>query len=217
MTIFSEDSLPWRNALAILRGMDTSLLEVEVVDVKVGELTLKLRTPSLAKQKAVAKAMASIDPKPFFAAAETIVGQIGADFLSSLVKAGPELYRTGIQLLGDIAGVGLGDLCAVVLDTEANFNLLKTNGQVADADAERDDRSRYRSCERFRARIVEEITLAQALNVFEHLARMGDYKALVGKILAGLKLGSSPAEKTPMRSEKPEIDLSPESPGGLQA
>lgn len=193
------------------------LLKVKTVEVLCGEWTLKLRTPSMAQQQAFGKALAQIDVKPFLAAAQEVVGSIGGNgFLDALVKNGAELYQTGVSLLSSAAGDHLAALVGIALDTSVNFEILKTGSSgLVDADKDLDDRQRYRGSERFRLLLAEQTTLPQALYIAEEIVRMGDYKRLMGKLIAGLRLGSGSA-KTSTPDEQPETDSSA-AEGGLQA
>lgn len=187
------------------------MLKVQVVQVLVGEVELKLRTPSMRTQAEAAGVLAKVDPSGFLRASEEVVASIGTKgFLNALVKHGAELYRSGVGFLGEAASVHLAELCAVVLDTEQNFAAFAQTGGLRDEDKDLDDRKRYRGSERFRAEVTRALTMPQAINVFEELARLGDYKRILGKLLAGLR----PATMT--EAEQPETDSS-QPVTGLQA
>lgn len=150
---------------------------------------LTIETMTMARQKALKKAIKSIDLKPLIGVAMPIFNAAdagAAEWGKALAENANAIIAEVMDLVG---GETLHDLAAVMLDTEANYEAIVDalgDGAKSLGTPSRSKRFKtYLGCDGLREYIAEVITTKQAIYAITKSVEMSDYKTL-GKAAFGM-------------------------------
>lgn len=205
-----------------------ALCKVKETSVPFADAELKLRTSTVAQQRALLEVVSALDPTPLVEMSRPFLDARNATVLDGVEDAmqsnGVAFIRSIINFLKTAATDLLAMGAAVALDNEHNWRWLK----AAEKDFVGEPRrvaGRYLECPELREYIAAFITPAQAFNVLQEAFKLNQYaelgKALMGMVTA--KTSTTPTTTTlpaePQSNDSPHVSaverlqaLSPESP-----